>query len=62
MATELKPCPFCGCEAVTTTSILDEHYVICTNCTCAGPGGWSEQEAIEAWNRRAEDADLHLSY
>ena len=51
---ELKPCPFCGSRALITSNLLEEYYIVCTACTCCGPGPGSEQEAIEAWNRRAE--------
>ena len=51
--TELKPCPFCGGVA----KIL-EHYwdveVYCIECQASNRGD-SKAEAIEAWNRRAED-------
>ena len=52
---KLKPCPFCGNKALHTNNIFGEHYVVCTSCTCAGPGAWTEKEAIEAWNMRAND-------
>ena len=52
---KLKHCPFCGSKALHTSNIFGEHYVVCTNCTCAGPGAWTQEEAIEAWNRRAND-------
>lgn len=56
---ELKKCPFCGGEA----KIRGEKYwqpnvrrnVICTNCFANS--GWfkTDEEAIEAWNRRVND-------
>lgn len=55
----LKPCPFCGGEAVILKAdqyhvFPDTYYVSCTKCT-AGVGPLdTEAEAIEAWNRRTE--------
>jgi Lar family restriction alleviation protein len=56
----LKPCPFCGGEAV----LIDNGYftdVSCKNFHCRG---WADdlmfktkEEAIEAWNRRANDGN-----
>ena len=61
---ELKPCPFCG-EAsaiVVPTQLIKsgneyaqgDHYIHCECCGTDGPPEPSEEEAIEAWNRRAE--------
>ena len=52
---ELKPCPFCGGRALFASDLLGEHYIVCSTCTCAGPGRESLEEATEAWNRRAKD-------
>lgn len=51
--TELKPCPFCGCEE--TRAIKDDlwHYGQCDDCGAKGSRCFSREEAIEAWNRRA---------
>ena len=61
---KLKPCPFCGSEAevfkdVTFKAETGEKigeiafFVWCTNCTALVSGN-TEDEAIEAWNRRLE--------
>lgn len=55
--TELKPCPFCGSDAVfksrNTTKDLDPR-VECAKCTCIVLGV-SEDDAIESWNRRVRE-------
>ena len=63
MNKELKPCPFCGGEAVINVIEPHEHVVVnlppypggafieCTGCACA-MSGQSEEEVIEAWNTR----------
>lgn len=54
---ELKPCPFCGGEA-TTYKAEGWHYVSCVNDDCIASVSMqsfsSEEEAIDAWNRRAK--------
>lgn len=58
---KLKPCPFCGGKAYVQIHIFDgvpETYgVLCANGKCY-TSGWqfydTAEEAIEAWNRRAE--------
>lgn len=56
---DLKPCPFCGCEAEIKrhTDIASGFYVVCTNCpTDVGRMWfWKRQDAVNAWNRRARD-------
>jgi Lar family restriction alleviation protein len=57
---ELKPCPFCGGRA-TTSMLRNEEMqesiwqVICLKSLCAifPANTKTEQEAISAWNRRA---------
>lgn len=54
--TKLKPCPFCGSEA-SINSGTEDYYVSCRNVDCAAAlvarSFSSEEEAINAWNRRA---------
>lgn len=66
---ELKPCPFCGNKSVSVAvdnvaySLgLEEDtnfQIICsvTAFGCGASSGWHETkaEAIEAWNRRADN-------
>ena len=52
--TELKPCPFCGGEASMYIAYDDGYYVCCDECGCGLPVYNTEEEAIEAWNRRTK--------
>lgn len=56
MSEELKPCPFCGGEAVMC-GFQDEmmHFVKCRDCgACSDGAQLSAETAAAAWNRRAE--------
>lgn len=49
---KLKSCPFCGGEARTIPYSFEDFAVRCKECGC-GTGIYdTEEEAIEAWNRR----------
>ena len=61
---ELKPCPFCAESSVhiekhvayTPTGYL--YLVRCSNipfCGIRQTGFFTEEEAVEAWNRRADN-------
>jgi len=60
---ELERCPFCGGEALlleTSESVWDlkphDFAVICRTCHAGTRRYFStEAEAIEAWNRRADN-------
>ena len=64
---EIKPCPFCGGKEITvcTTEDLGHYNVefgffcVCDarRCGCGASTGWSETEddAMDDWNRRADD-------
>jgi Lar family restriction alleviation protein len=58
---ELKPCPFCGGEAkirdFTIVDLEPEIDVFCTNCGGQTFVYGTEEEAIEAWNRRCTDGE-----
>ena len=68
-ATVLKKCPFCGGEAIlhthkfnmNKTFTLKTFTVDCSNKNCiascmVGADFDTTEEAIEAWNRRVDDA------
>ena len=71
MAEGLKPCPFCGGKAgiwaPTPRISRYREYIFCIVCqNCDLMFGYDEdyggifetdQEAIEAWNRRANDGE-----
>ena len=57
--TELKPCPFCGGEAVFGRRIYCAE-VYCSKCH-ATIGRVGLDAAIEAWNRRAENEELKFT-
>jgi len=50
---ELKPCPFCGGEAEYGLTFAGEE-VYCKKCHAAMPRISTKEQAIEAWNTRAE--------
>ena len=63
MTNELKPCPFCGGEAVEDSYITNPHitygtgWIGCRSCRVAMTyvkGDYGRKLAIKAWNRRAE--------
>lgn len=74
MTSELKPCPFCGCDELELNmkrysfSMSNKHYGATYSCSSCGaivtgvePSD-DPNEAImfarEAWNRRAKPEDL----
>lgn len=58
---ELKPCPFCGSEAVINhKQVLGTWIVECTNNSCPasymiGMDYDTKLEAVDTWNRRVTD-------
>ena len=72
---ELKPCPFCGGEAKLITSItVGAHAkpiarVYCTDCKISlswfcdnNNDGMFIEEAVNAWNKRANQTDEREVY
>lgn len=60
---KLKPCPFCGeiPTVVHDTQGYESYDIQCVNgeCSCM-PVTWcypTQEEAIEAWNRRAGEQE-----
>ena len=57
-AIERKPCPFCKCNKTMTWHIghYDKPWLVeCMECSASGPHADTEEEAIELWNRRANE-------
>lgn len=63
---ELKPCPFCGDDGVelamsavpSALSGGNKQAVFCNMCFAEGPTCEKEDDAIEAWNHRAEEKGI----
>lgn len=51
---KLKPCPFCGGEAMISGCDGGEWIVICNVCDASIGYKGTEREAIEEWNCRIE--------
>ena len=53
----LKPCPFCGHEAIMLLVESNLYAVTCKDVNCAAQGGvmTSEIDATEVWNRKVDD-------
>lgn len=55
MDNKLKPCPFCGGEAILAENTNSEELLVeCCNCYAHTGLYCSEQEAIDAWNNRVQ--------
>ena len=58
---EIKSCPFCGRELLSIEGWKGCVWVECINCHTEGPDEETKEEAIEAWNRRAESEELKFT-
>jgi len=61
---ELKPCPWCKGRAVVQTVLGTDSRVLChpsNQCDIHPVSPWfrSREEAVAAWNRRAEKGTDH---
>ncbi len=57
----VKDCPFCASKEIYGKWAMDEFnqmgtaYFVCFGCRARGPYEYGEQQARDAWNKRAED-------
>ncbi|MBQ8692025.1 MAG: Lar family restriction alleviation protein [Synergistaceae bacterium] len=49
---ELKPCPFCGGEALIRQDQYSRSYVVCPQCDTRSAARLDAARAAAAWNRR----------
>lgn len=54
MSEKLKPCPFCGRDDLKIVRAKQSVKVRCNLCIGTGPDQITTEQAIAAWNRRAE--------
>lgn len=54
MSNKLKPCPFCGGEAIIDGCDDTLWIAICKKCNASIGYKETKQEAIEEWNRRVQ--------
>ena len=50
----LKPCPFCGSKAILAKPYT-RTWIVCADCLAETSTYTTIEEAIEAWNRRADN-------
>lgn len=59
--TDLKRCPFCGSKDIRVWMKYESFFVQCEDCSALVPDPntteYTQEEAIEAWNRRYEPSE-----
>lgn len=56
----LRPCPFCGSVASMRHGESYGHWPLCARCGATLPLFHSEDDAANAWNRRAANAEANF--
>ena len=59
---ELLPCPFCGGEAILTSRetnyFATRYFVMCEQCHAESKNCQHKEDAVYAWNKRADQPVL----
>ena len=54
-------CPFCGSHELSVKNVWQTYkFVACNSCKAGGPVRKNEQDAIKAWNTRADQLKLDI--
>lgn len=57
---QIKPCPFCGNDALSVLEWNNKSFVRCGKCYAYGPNGGNEEEAIQLWNAAPRKEDVEM--
>lgn len=56
MSNEMKPCPFCGCDRIALSSVLNYgraiYKFLCWKCGAVSGCSETKEGAVRLWNRR----------
>ena len=56
--TKLKPCPFCGSEAIVFDGFPFNYYIKCKTCGVQSDDRANRDSAAKVWNKRTPDPQL----
>lgn len=57
---ELKNCPFCGCNNIDIIKNADWYQGKCNICGMRGPLCWYESDVMKSWNSMVRKEDMTI--